>query len=291
MRIKRWKELLTGIALVGAITPAISISVNKKNTSQVINNLSVLNSTSSKTIVDYSLVEKIMSEVSFKSLNNQNNVELTSEQEQKVQELQQHYLDLFESNNYSLEEIQSYMCENFPQYKEEYEKQINIINDSYKEKKKNIFLIKNSLDIDKLKGKIKELEVQRGILIGLCSGLSAAAAGFYPAAFWTFGATIPFAIACTTGSVQTGIAQSNILDSINKLNSVVINSQVFPPKDFNNFIADICKGLQTVAVALHLIGAILIVLVEPTTLTKQAGVACEIVAAIIDFIVFFLKEI
>ena len=43
--------------------------------------------------------------------------------------------------------------------------------------------------------------------------------------------------------------------------------------------------------ALHLIGAILIALVEPTTLTKQAGVACEIVAAIIDFIVFFLKEI
>ena len=291
MRIKRWKELLTGIALVGAITPAISISVNKKNTSQVINNLSVLNSTSSKTIVDYSLVEKIMSEVSFKSLNNQNNVELTSEQEQKVQELQQHYLDLFQTNNYSLEEIQSYMCENFPQYKEEYEKQINIINDSYKEKKKNIFLIKNSLDIDKLKGKIKELEVQKGILIGLCSGLSAAVAGFYAAAFWTFGATIPFAIACTTGSVQTGITQSNILDSINKLNSVVINSQVFPPKDFNNFIADICKGLQTVAVALHLIGAILIALVEPTTLTKQAGVACEIVAAIIDFIVFFLKEI
>ena len=291
MRIKRWKELLTGIALVGAITPAISISVNKKNTSQVINNLSVLNSTSSKTIVDYSLVEKIMSEVSSKSLNNQNNVELTSEQEQKVQELQQHYLDLFQTNNYSLEEIQSYMCEHFPQYKEEYEKQINIINDSYKEKKKNIFLIKNSLDIDKLKGKIKEIEVQRGILIGLCSGLSAAAAGFYAAAFWTFGATIPFAIACTTGSVQTGITQSNILDSINKLNSVVINSQVFPPKDFNNFIADICKGLQTVAVALHLIGAILIALVEPTTLTKQAGVACEIVAAIIDFIVFFLKEI
>ena len=291
MKIKRWKEILTGIAIVGAITPVISISVNKNNKSQLTNNLSVLNNASSKTIVDYSLVEKMMSEVSLKSLNNQNNVELTPKQEQKVQELQQHYLDLFQTNNYSLEEIQSYMCENFPQYKEEYEKQINIINDSYKEKKKNIFLIKNSLDIDKLKGKIKELEVQRGILIGLCSGLSAAAAGFYAAAFWTFGATIPFAIACTTGSVQTGITQSNILDSINKLNSAVINSQVFPPKDFNNFIADICKGLQTVAVALHLIGAILIALVEPTTLTKQAGVACEIVAAIIDFIVFFLKEI
>ena len=292
MKIKKWKELLTGIALVGAITPAISLSVNKNNTTQTTTSLSVLKNASSKTTVDYSLVEKMMSNLTPKLLrSNLSESKLTPEQEQKVQELQQHYLDLFESNNYSLEEIQSYMCENFPQYKEEYEKQINIINDSYKEKKKNIFLIKNSLDIDKLKGKIKELEVQRGILIGLCSGLSAAAAGFYAAAFWTFGATIPFAIACTTGSVQTGITQSNILDSINKLNSAVINSQVFPPKDFNNFIADICKGLQTVAVALHLIGAILIALVEPTTLTKQAGVACEIVAAIIDFIVFFLKEI
>ena len=292
MKIKKWKELLTGIALVGAITPAISLSVNKNNTTQTTTSLSVLKNTSSKTTVDYSLVEKMMSNLTPKLLrSNLSESKLTPEQEQKVQELQQHYLDLFQTNNYSLEEIQSYMCENFPQYKEEYEKQINIINDSYKEKKKNIFLIKNSLDIDKLKGKIKELEVQRGILIGLCSGLSVAAAGFYAAAFWTFGATIPFAIACTTGSVQTGITQSNILDSINKLNSVVINSQVFPPKDFNNFIADICKGLQTVAVALHLIGAILIALVEPTTLTKQAGVACEIVAAIIDFIVFFLKEI
>ena len=36
MRIKRWKELLTGIALVGATTPVISISVNKNNTSKII---------------------------------------------------------------------------------------------------------------------------------------------------------------------------------------------------------------------------------------------------------------
>ena len=118
MKIKRWKEILTGIAIVGAITPAISISVNKNNKSQLTNNLSVLNNASSKTIVDYSLFEKMTSEVSLKSLNNQNNVELTPKQEQKVQELQQHYLNLFQSNNYSLEEIQSYMCENFPQYKE-----------------------------------------------------------------------------------------------------------------------------------------------------------------------------
>ena len=179
MKIKKLKGLLTGIALVGTITSAISLSVNKNNTTQVTTSLSV-----SKTAVDYSLVEKTMSKLTPKLLSsNSSESKLTPQQEQKVNELQKQYLNLFKTNNYSLEEIQSYMCENFPQYKEEYEKQINIINDSYKEKKKNIFLIKNNLDIDKLKGKIKELEVQRGILIGLCSGLSAAAVGFYATAF------------------------------------------------------------------------------------------------------------
>ena len=42
MKIKKWKELLTGIALVGAITPAISLSVNKNNTTQTTTSLSVL---------------------------------------------------------------------------------------------------------------------------------------------------------------------------------------------------------------------------------------------------------
>ena len=229
MRIKRWKELLTGIALVGAITPAISISVNKKNTSQVINNLSVLNSTSSKTIVDYSLVEKIMSEVSSKSLNNQNNVELTSEQEQKVQELQQHYLNLFQSNNYSLEEIQSYMCENFPQYKEEYEKQMKNLSLNYISNKNDSFATiqnKNFLQISpdieewikrkqkEFKDKIPNLEHNRDVLIGWCATASTLAAGFYAAAFWTFGATIPWAVACTTAATQLGILQDFLYKKI-----------------------------------------------------------------------------
>ena len=121
MKIKKWKELLTGIALVGAITPAVSLSVNKNNTTQIINSLSVLKNTSSKTAVDYSLVEKIMSKLTPKLLSsNLSESKLTPEQEQ--------YLNLFKTNNYSLEEIQSYMCENFPQYKEEYEKQTTSLN-------------------------------------------------------------------------------------------------------------------------------------------------------------------
>ena len=34
MKIKKWKELLTGISLVAAITPAISLSINKNNSTQ-----------------------------------------------------------------------------------------------------------------------------------------------------------------------------------------------------------------------------------------------------------------
>ena len=118
MKIKKLKGLLTGIALVGTITSAISLSVNKNNTTQVTTSLSV-----SKTAVDYSLVEKTMSKLTPKLLSsNSSENKLTPEQEQKVRELQEQYLNLFKTNNYSLEEIQSYMCENFPQYKEEYEK-------------------------------------------------------------------------------------------------------------------------------------------------------------------------
>ena len=229
MKIKRWKEILTGIAIVGAITPAISISVNKNNKSQLTNNLSVLNNASSKTIVDYSLVEKMMSEVSLKSLNNQNNVELTPKQEQKVQELQQHYLNLFQSNNYSLEEIQSYMCENFPQYKEEYEKQMKNLSLNYISNKNNSFATiqnKNFLQISpdieewikrkqkKFKDKIPNLEHNRDVLIGWCATASTLAAGFYAAAFWTFGATIPWAVACTTAATQLGILQDFLYKQI-----------------------------------------------------------------------------
>ena len=34
MKIKKWRELLTGIDLVGVITPVISLSINKNNTTQ-----------------------------------------------------------------------------------------------------------------------------------------------------------------------------------------------------------------------------------------------------------------
>ena len=232
MKIKKWKELLTGIALVGAITPAIYLSVNKNNTTQTTTSLSVLKNTSSKTTVDYSLVEKMMSKSTPKLLNsNLNESKLTPEQEQKVSELQEQYLNLFKTNNYSLEEIQSYMCENFPQYKEEYEKQTTSLN-KIEYVQKNYFnkKIDPSKPLDphvveylksELKDKVPSLEIQRNVLIGFCSAYSIAAAGFYAASFWTFGATIPWAIACTSGSIQTGVAQDTVYKQIVLINNFI----------------------------------------------------------------------
>ena len=225
MKIKKWKGLLTGIALVGTITSAISLSANKNNTTQTTTNLGV-----SKTTVDYSLVEKMMSKLTPKLLSsNSSESKLTPQQEQKVNELQEQYLNLFKTNNYSLEEIQSYMCENFPQYKEEYEKQMKNLSLNYISNKNNSFATiqnKNFLQISpdieewikrkqkEFKDKIPNLEHNRDVLIGWCATASALAAGFYAAAFWTFGATIPWAVACTTAATQLGILQDFLYKQI-----------------------------------------------------------------------------
>ena len=217
MKIKKWKGLLTGIALVGTITSAISLSANKNNTTQTTTNLGV-----SKTTVDYSLVEKMMSKLTPKLLSsNSSENKLTPEQEQKVRELQEQYLNLFKTNNYSLEEIQSYMCENFPQYKEEYEKhQIKTMslthsNISYTN------ICGSSIDKDELRKQVGALWNERGVLIGATTVFAALAAGFYAAAIWTFGSTLPWAIACTTIGAQIGSALGCLCALIDRINEYI----------------------------------------------------------------------
>ena len=222
MKIKKWKGLLTGIAIVGTITSAISLSANKNNTTQTTTNLGV-----SKTTVDYSLVEKMMSKLTPKLLSsNSSESKLTPQQEQKVNELQKQYLNLFKTNNYSLEEIQSYMCENFPQYKEEYEKQTTT---SYKAYSTYSLIGTNnneSTSTTELQEQVKSLKIQRGILIGACAAASAAAAVFYGLAFWTVCATLPAAAAATTLAATLGILQHKIYKLITKIESITVAGSV-----------------------------------------------------------------
>ena len=292
MKIKKWKELLTGIALVGTITPIVSLSVNKNNTTQATTSLSVLKNTSSKTTVDYSLVEKMMSEVSLKSLNNQNDIKLTPEQEQKVQELEGHYLGLFKSNNYSLEEIQSYMCENFPQYKEEYEKQVKAL------KLNRIHNIANTLTANLNKNALKEtsnieeqinsLNFQRGVIIAATTVFSVAAAGYWAATFWTFGATAAAATACTSSAVSCGILQDNLNHLINDLNEYKIKYVDIDWKNIHkSIILETLKACGTVMICQ---GTIIHLSCWCCPAAVGVGIAIEVIGLAIDITMILIDK-
>ena len=287
MKIKKWKELLTGIALVGTITPIVSLSVNKNNTTQTTTNLGV-----SKTTVDYSLVEKMMSEVSLKSLNNQNDIELTPEQEQKVQELEGHYLGLFKSNNYSLEEIQSYMCENFPQYKEEYEKQVKAL------KLNRIHNIANTLTANLNKNALKEtsnieeqinsLNFQRGVIIAATTVFSVAAATYWAAVFWTFGATAAAATACTSSAVSCGILQDNLNHLINDLNEYKIKYVDIDWKNIHKSI--ILETLQSCCTVIICLDAIIHLSCWCCPAAVGVGIAIEVIGLAIDITMILIDK-
>ena len=293
MKIKKWKELLTGIALVGAITPAISLSVNKNNTTQATTSLSVLKNTSSKTTVDYSLVEKMMSKSTPKLLNsNLNESKLTPEQEQKVQELEGHYLGLFKSNNYSLEEIQSYMCENFPQYKEEYEKQVKAL------KLNRIHNIANTLTANLNKNALKEtsnieeqinsLSFQRGVIIAATTVFSVAAAGYWAATFWTFGATAAAATACTSSAVSCGILQDNLNHLINDLNEYKIKYVDIDWKNIHkSIILETLKACGTVMICQ---GTIIHLSCWCCPVAVGVGIAIEVIGLAIDITMILIDK-
>ena len=252
MKIKKWKELLTGIALVGTITPAVSLSVNKNNTTQVTTSLSV-----SKTAVDYSLVEKTMSKLTPKLLSsNSSESKLTPQQEQKVNELQKQYLNLFKTNNYSLEEIQSYMCENFPQYKEEYEKQTITTYKACSTYSSISTDNTESTNKTKLQEQVKSLKIQRDILIAACAASSAAAATFYAFAFWTACATLPAAAAATTLAVTLGILQHKIYNLITKIEGIIVSGAVVPVSVKEEVISIISSVLGYLGIVGSVTGAL-----------------------------------
>ena len=293
MKVKKWKELLTGIALVGTITPAVSLSVNKNNTTQTKTSLNVLKNTSLKTTVDYSLVENMMSKLTPKLLSsNLGESKLTPEQEQKVSELQEQYLNLFKSNNYSLEEIQSYMCENFPQYKEEYEKQVKTL------KLNRIYNIANSLTTNLNKNVLKEtsnieeqinsLSFQRGVIIAATTVFSVAAATYWAAVFWTVGATLAVAGACTTSAITCGILQDNLNHLINDLNEYKIKYVDVDWKNIHKSI--ILETLKSCCTVIICQGTIIHLSCWCCPAATTVGIALEVIGLAIDITMILIDK-
>lgn len=142
----------------------------------------ILTSIERKTKVDYAYAEKALSNMKISDLLKVTSKEdFDSELTQKIVELQKEYLDLFKGRNYSLEEIQTYMCETFLEYKEEYEK---IINDQKVEfssysLNKNTNISISPEQIKTLREQADKLSVQRGVMIAQCTIFSATAAAMY----------------------------------------------------------------------------------------------------------------
>ena len=177
----------------------------------------ILTSIERKTKVDYAYAEKALSNMKISDLLKVTSKEdFDSELTQKIVELQKEYLDLFKGRNYSLEEIQTYMCESFLEYKKEYEK---IINDQKVEfssysLNKNTNISISPEQIKTLREQAYKLSVQRGVMIAQCTIFSATAA-----------------------AIQTGILQNKILDSINKINDLTNYSSVRTSKTIEYFVS------------------------------------------------------
>jgi len=136
----------------------------------------------------------------FNSLNKDNSKEIMNIAYQKANEI----LNFLESNNFSYEESINYLLETSPELKEAYNQKLNdsLINlqdnftvkefelTSFAAKKISYQEIKKSYDPT-----LRALHGTKIFLLSVSIAASAAAVVFYAAAFWTWGATLPFAAA------------------------------------------------------------------------------------------------
>ena len=262
MKIKKLSLLFSGIISVGAITPVVYAYSTSKNTKHEMSVKSkILTYIERKTKVDYAYAEKALSNMKISDLLKVTSKEdFDSELTQKIIELQNEYLDLFKSRNYSLEEIQTYMCETFPEYKKEYEKIINDqkVGHGLYSLTKNTNISISPEQVKTLREQADKLSVQRGIMIAQCTIFSATTAAMYAISWCTFGLSIPVAIACTTAATQTGILQNKILNSINIINDLINSSSVesnkiteyFDPKE------ELLKEIDGIITMLSIIGGV-----------------------------------
>ena len=212
--------IFSGILSVGVVTPILSSYVNLHD----VNKNKLFLSLETQTRVNYKQVEKQLVRYQQNKIDNnvyEGNSQLTPEQIQKIIEIQNEYFNLFKSKNYSLEQIHSYMCEKFPKYKEQYEKSLNdLMRKNIANKNASLFNSFTSNE-EKIKEQVDTLWVERGVLIGATATFSALAAGFWAAAFWTCGATIPWAISCTTITAQIGSTLGCLCALIDRINEYI----------------------------------------------------------------------
>lgn len=275
MKIKLINRLLLGVATLGVLTPVVSNLVDKKDSAQIVTNSKILKNNCKRTNVDYSLVEKMIDEISLDQITSQNSSSnLTSTQKQDAIEFQKKYLNFFKSNNFSLEEIQNWLSENIPHYKELCAKNINL-NLSFM----NIeHIISNNFSNSDpvIEGWITSFCWQRGILIAATTAFSLAAAWY---GSWS---NFVAMAACITCATQCGILQDKTWKMIVWLDEHTLEEIKHSVKDEAQRLA-IQEIIKTITICLAIFDcSSWVLLPQKITVTAAAGIVISVIEAILN---------
>ena len=237
MKFKKILPLIfSGIVVVGvASLVTLSIVKSKNSKTNIINNNLLSSPSESGTRVNYNQVQKELNNMDVNEFTSSANNKLTIEQAQKILDLQKQYFNLFKSNNYSLEEIQSYMCNNFPEYK----KQIGRLSTNFQLNANNHLLSQFSIKSkDELKKQIGALVSEKWVLVGVESGLLGITAGFWATFMWYWAGL------CTAASSALGAMLGCLCSLIDRINEYIDN------KISEDYVKGQINGLKTTIITL-----------------------------------------
>ena len=177
--------------------------------------------------VDYSKVSEYLNSFSqsktslqsFVSTNSKNSTSaptLSDKEFETVKQKQNELLNFFKEKKYSSKQINDYLFKNYPQYKDEYNKSYNQINSSNSTQMQSslifqkIYLHSSTQDVNEssLNKTVENLKIAKTTLIALSAAASIAAAGFFLAAFLSFGATTAWGAGCSAAAAILGAASA-----------------------------------------------------------------------------------
>ncbi|AUB31256.1 hypothetical protein [Spiroplasma floricola] len=232
--MKKMLSLLSSITIVSSGSSAFANATNQKiKTEKVIN--------SEKNSVNWNNVRKETESVfketkdSFKknfeinnfinlktSKNQQIDENLKNEMINYAQKEANKILASFQESNYQLDTIIDIIKNNYPDFKQEYDRNLNNIISDIKLENQTVHQFNNyqinnfssqeySLSSAQQNNKklVSDLRVAKAALTTGCAAAAIAAAGFWAAAWW-FGISTPWAIGCTVASTALGVASAGV---------------------------------------------------------------------------------
>ncbi|MBE4704150.1 hypothetical protein [Spiroplasma platyhelix] len=202
--MKKGLSIFSALILTGTATTLLTTNVQTHQNK--------INQSNSESDIDWSLLKNINNDY-FKNFKETHKAEVTNFSARNIDEIiayaqkkANEYIQLFQNQNFDLNQIIEYLSTENSNFKENYHKslqnQSNIINNQISSTT-NVTTFSDAQDFAKLETFVKNLRIEKAIFTTITATSAIAAAGFWAAAWW-FGISIPWAIACTTISTVSG---------------------------------------------------------------------------------------